>query len=170
MRAAITSTLRAAPSAGRVPAVHAFIAPAGEDVGGRTKSDQVRPRGLWVALPFHTALIVRSGVIESGAHLGGRHRQFGQAAVDGAVDRVGDRRHRRHDVDFADPLGAVGVGRVRHLDEDRLDHRHVGGDRDPIIEEAGIIEAPVLVVDVLLVERPAQPMPCATPPWIWPST
>ena len=46
MRAAITSTLRAAPSAGRVPAVHAFIAPAGEDVGGRTKSGH---GAYWIA-------------------------------------------------------------------------------------------------------------------------
>jgi hypothetical protein len=41
-------------------------------------------------------LIVRLGHIEGGAHLGRRHRQLGQAAVDRAVDRVGDRRHRRH--------------------------------------------------------------------------
>src|SRR6266478_677228 len=51
------------------------------------------------------------------------------------------------------PTGASG-GNSRachrwYLDEDRLDHRHVGGNRDAIIEESGIIEAPVLV------ERPA---------------
>jgi hypothetical protein len=50
--------------------------------------------------------------------------------MDGAVDRVGDRRHRRHDADLADPLGAAGVGRVRHLDQDRLDHRDIGSDRN----------------------------------------
>ena len=41
------------------------------------------------------------------------------------------------------------------LDHDRLDHRQVGGDRHAVVEEARVIEAPVLVVDVFLVERPA---------------
>src|ERR1700730_13911117 len=61
-----------------------------------------------------TELIIRPGVVEGGAHPGGRHRQFGQAPVDRTVDRVGDRRHRRHDVDLADPLGAERGGPVRH--------------------------------------------------------
>jgi hypothetical protein len=94
-------------------------------------------------------------LVEGGADLGRRHRQFGEAAVDRAVDRVGDRRHRRHDVDFADALGAVGVRRVRDLDEDRLDHRHVGRDRHPVVEEAGVVEPAIAIVDVFLVERPA---------------
>src|SRR5271165_803402 len=54
-------------------------------------------------------LIVRSGVVEGGADLGRRHRQFGEAPVDRTVDRVGDRRHRWDDVDLADPLDAVGM-------------------------------------------------------------
>ena len=53
-------------------------------------------------------LIVRSGMVEGGADPWRRHRQFGEPAVDGTVDRIGDRRHRRDDVDLADPLGAVG--------------------------------------------------------------
>jgi hypothetical protein len=115
-----------------------------------------------------SALIVRLALVEGAADLGGRHRQLGQAAVDRAVDRVGDRRHRQHDVDLADPLGAVEVGRVRYLDEDRLDHRNVGGDRHAEVEEPGVVEPTVPIVDVLLVS--AQPMACATPPWICPST
>ena len=43
----------------------------------------------------------------------------------------------------------------RHIDEDRLDYRHVGSDRHAVIEEAGVIEPAVPVVDVLLVEGPA---------------
>src|SRR5947207_139006 len=47
---------------------------------------------------------------------------------------------------------------VRVLDHHRFDHRQIGGDRDPVIEEAGVIETPVLVVDVFLVERPPDPL------------
>src|ERR1041385_3941286 len=45
--------------------------------------------------------------------------------------------------------------RVWHLDEDRVDHRHVGSDRHAVVEEARIFEAAILVVDIFLVERPA---------------
>ncbi len=50
------------------------------------------------------------------------------------------------------------MARVRVLHQDRLDHRQVGCDRDPVVEEARVIEPPVLVVDVFLVERPADPL------------
>src|SRR6516164_7976085 len=59
-----------------------------------------------------SCLVVGTSVVEGGANSWRRHRQFGQPPVNGTVDRIGDRRHRRHDVDFADPLGAIGVGRV----------------------------------------------------------
>jgi hypothetical protein len=55
------------------------------------------------------------------------------------------------------------VGRVRHLDQDRLDHRHVGGDRHPVVEEPGIIEPALRVVDLLFVERPADALRNAAP-------
>jgi hypothetical protein len=47
---------------------------------------------------------------------------------------------------------------IRHLDHDRLDHRQVGCHRNPIVKEARIFHVPVRVVDVLLVERPADPL------------
>src|SRR5205807_2124267 len=40
-------------------------------------------------------------------------------------------------------------------DQERLDHRQVRGDRAAIVEEARVIEAALGVVDVFLVERPA---------------
>ena len=45
--------------------------------------------------------------------------------------------------------------RVRHLDHHVVEHRHVGTDRHPVVEEARIIDLAVLVVDVFLVQRPA---------------
>src|SRR3546814_2558437 len=47
------------------------------------------------------------------------------------------------------------MARVRHFDYDRIDHGHVRSDGHPIIEESRIIEPAVLVVDVSLIERPA---------------
>jgi len=75
--------------------------------------------------------------------------------VDRPVDRVGDRRHRRYDVDFANPLGAVRMGQVRHLDQDRFDHRHVGSNRHPVVEEPRIVEPALRVIDVFFVQGPA---------------
>jgi hypothetical protein len=45
--------------------------------------------------------------------------------------------------------------RVWYLDDDRVDHRHVRGDRAAVVEEARIIHAAPLVVDVFLAECPA---------------
>ena len=53
------------------------------------------------------------------------------------------------------PAHAERMARVRHLDDHRVDHRQVGGDRHAIVEEARILQPAVLVVDVFLVERPA---------------
>ena len=39
--------------------------------------------------------------------------------------------------------------------QDRVDHRQVGADRDAVVEKAGVLQPPVLAVDILLVERPA---------------
>src|SRR2546429_454443 len=54
-----------------------------------------------------------------------------------------------------DTAHAVRMARVRDLDEDRVDHRHVGRDGHPIVEEARVLQLAVGAVDVLLVERPA---------------
>ena len=41
---------------------------------------------------------------------------------------------------------------IRHLDDDRLDYRQVGGHRNAIVKESWIFNEPPRVVDVLLVE------------------
>src|SRR5258708_18710494 len=45
--------------------------------------------------------------------------------------------------------------RVRDLDQDRVDHRHVGADRHAIVEEARVLQMAIPIVDVFLAERPA---------------
>src|SRR6516162_5212297 len=87
-----------------------------------------------------------------------RHWQIAQPNSRGVGDRVGDRRHWRYDRHLAAAAGAERMARVRHLYQDRVDHRHVGGDRHAIVEEAWIFEPPVLVVDVFLAQRPADPL------------
>jgi hypothetical protein len=87
-----------------------------------------------------------------------RDEWVAHAHADRIGDGIGDRRHWRHDRHLADAAGAERVPRVRVLDHDRLDHRQVGGDRHAVIEEARVIEPAVLVVDVFLVERPADPL------------
>ena len=56
---------------------------------------------------------------------------------------------------LADSAHAVGMARVGHLHDDRVDHGEVGGDGHPVVEEARVLQLAVLAVDVLLVERPA---------------
>ena len=51
---------------------------------------------------------------------------------------------------------AVGVVRVRHFDQHAFDRHHqIGCDWHPVIEKTRIAQVAVLVVDVFLVERPA---------------
>ena len=59
------------------------------------------------------------------------------------------------DVDFPDPLHAVGVAGVRDFHQHRFDHRQIRGDRHPVVEESRILEAALVVVDVLLVQGPS---------------
>ena len=73
----------------------------------------------------------------------------------GVADRVADRRHRRDDRHLAHAARAERMARVRHLDQDRLDHGQVGRHWAAVVEEARVIHLAVLVVDVLLVQRPA---------------
>ena len=51
--------------------------------------------------------------------------------------------------------------RIGNLQNDRVDHRQVGTDRDAIIEIAGILQPPVLAIDIFLIERPADAL-CGT--------
>src|SRR5215471_1609388 len=87
-----------------------------------------------------------------------RHRQIAQPDPGGIGYGIGDCRHRRHDRYFTNTAGAKWVPRVGHLDHDCVNHRHVRGDRHAIVEEARIFEPSVLVVDVFLAERPANPL------------
>ena len=54
------------------------------------------------------------------------------------------------------------MARVRYLDQDRIDHRQIGSDRHAVVEVSRVFEAPLLVVDVFLVERPADALRHAT--------
>src|SRR5262245_25521112 len=76
--------------------------------------------------------------------------------------RIGDGRHRWHDRRFADTAHAIGVPRVWHLDDHRVDHWQVGGHGHAVIEEAGVLQLAILAVDVLLVQRPADTLRHAT--------
>src|SRR5215469_17176572 len=46
------------------------------------------------------AFLLLPARVDCGAHFRRRHRQFGQPRADSALDRVGDGRHRRADVDL----------------------------------------------------------------------
>ena len=65
------------------------------------------------------------------------------------------RGRRRHDRHLADAAHAVGMAGIRHLDHHRVDHRQVEAGRHPVVEEAGVGHLALVVVDVLLVQRPA---------------
>ena len=73
----------------------------------------------------------------------------------GVRHRIGDRRQRRHDRRFADAAHAVRMVGVGNLEDLRVDERQVGAHRNAVVEEARVLQPPVLAVDVLLVERPA---------------
>ena len=45
--------------------------------------------------------------------------------------------------------------RIRDLDDHRVNHRQVRGNWHAIVEEAGVIQSTVLVINVLFVQRPA---------------
>src|SRR5262249_32748351 len=55
-------------------------------------------------------------------------------------------RHALH------PVRMVGI---RDLDHDGLDIREVRRDRNPVVEETGVLQTAIRPVDVLLVQRPA---------------
>src|SRR5438093_4045020 len=94
-------------------------------------------------------------LLERLQYFGRRHRQLGEADASSVLHGVGDRAERRDDGRLADAAHAVRMARVRDFDEDRVDHRHVGRNRHPIVEEARVLQLAVGAVDVLLVERPA---------------
>src|SRR6266852_8206791 len=99
--------------------------------------------------------LVETTFLERLEHLRRRHRQLSEADAGGVFHRVGDRPERRDDGRLADAAHAVRMARVRDLDEDRVDHRHVGGHGHAVVEEARVLQLAVGAVDVLLVQRPA---------------
>ena len=72
-----------------------------------------------------------------------------------AGDRVGDGAHWWHDRCFADAANPIRVVRVWYFDDDRVNERQVRCDRNAVVEEACVIELAVVVVDVFLVQCPA---------------
>ena len=123
---------------------HLELGPAaGEPLAGRARDDDLRHQSS----PFATSSAART--------FGGDIGRSVMRSPIASRDRVGDRRHRRDDRHLADAARAERMARVRHLDQDRLDHRQVGGHRAAVVEEARVIHLAVLVVDVLLVQRPA---------------
>ncbi len=46
--------------------------------------------------------------------------------------------------------------RIQHLDDNRLDQRHIEASRHPVVEQPEVTQAPISVVDVLFVESPAK--------------
>ena len=84
-----------------------------------------------------------------------RHRQIAQSQPSRVGNCVSNSGHRRHDRDLTDAACAKRMPWIRHLDQDRVDHRQVGANRYAVVEEAWVLQAAVLVVDVFLIERPA---------------
>src|SRR5262249_35781085 len=78
-----------------------------------------------------------------------------EALAERVVDGVGDGRHDRDQRHFADALHALRVLWIWHFDHDGVDHRQVRTHWHAIVEEAGVIDLALLVVDVFLVQRPA---------------
>src|SRR5262245_28518643 len=71
---------------------------------------------------------------------------------------VCDRRQWRHDRHLAHAAYALRMLVVGHFDEDRFDHRQIGGDRHTVVEETRVIEQSVGREDALLVDGPTDPL------------
>ena len=70
-------------------------------------------------------------------------------------NRVTDRRHRWRQRHFSDSAQAKGVLGIRHLDNNGVDHWHIGSNRHPVVEKSRGLKTPIRSVHVFLVERPA---------------
>src|SRR5258708_38167303 len=103
----------------------------------------------------HPTIYLNTLSLDHVQHLRRRHRQAVEALAERLVDGVGNGGHHRDQRHFADALDALRVFRVRHLDHDGVDHRQVRTHRHAVVEEAGVIDLALLVVDVFLVQRPA---------------
>jgi hypothetical protein len=88
-----------------------------------------------------------------------RHHAWRRAGLDPARHHPGgggcNGGQGRGDPRLAHAAHAVGVAGVRDLDDHRVDHRQVAGDRDAVIEEHRVLQPPIGAVDIFLVQRPA---------------
>ena len=84
-----------------------------------------------------------------------RQRQIRNPESQLVPDRIRHDRQSRHDRGLPHAAHAVRVERIRHLDDLGVDHWHVRRHRHPVVQEAGVLHDAVVVVDVFLVERPA---------------
>ena len=103
-------------------------------------------------------------------HFFRRDRNFIDPDADGVVDRVGDRPRGAGQRALADAAGAVLAGAPPHLQEHRLDLRHVEDGRDLVVDQVEVQRHAVhRVVDDLLGQRLADaitwpPICCASAP------
>ena len=89
---------------------------------------------------------------------GGRHRDVCHAHTHRVRHRVCDGGQRRHNGCLADTTNAVGMRRVRDLQDLRIDVRQIGANRNAVVQETRVLQPAVFAVDVLLVQRPADPL------------
>jgi hypothetical protein len=101
--------------------------------------------------PFRALLLLRDRF----THLRRRHGQFRHAYTDRAVDGVGDRCGRRHNRHLTDPTNTDRMPRIRHLNQNRFDHREVQARRHAVVKKSRVPHRAALIVVVFFVERPA---------------
>ena len=95
---------------------------------------------------------------ESFQDIPGRHREFAHPNAHGVVDGVGDGGHGRYDAYLAHSSHPVGMGGVGHFHDHRVDHGQVQTSGHAVIQEAGIGHLALIVEEVLLIQRPADPL------------
>src|SRR5215510_13232145 len=105
----------------------------------------------------------RLRLLEDGLkHAWRRHRHVVQPCPSRCSNGVGDSRERRHDRCLSNAAHTIRMAGVRRLDDHCIDHRHVGRDRDSVVEEPRVLEPTVCAIDILLVERPTDTLHGAT--------
>src|SRR6266849_10688927 len=77
-------------------------------------------------------------------------------------DRIGNCGQWRHNRNLADATNAEWMARCRHFNNASLDQREVEAGRHSVIKQAAVTQNALVVVKVLLVQRPADPMGSAT--------
>src|SRR5262245_36349658 len=132
-------------------------------VGAGRSTFATPPDNRLRAVGIKTLATLRSGgsgavggaVVQCLEHAAGVHGNLAETLASGVSYGVRERRQWRDDDDFANATDAERVARIRHFDDDRLDGGYVEGRGHAVIEEAGVEQAALLVVDELFVECPA---------------